>query len=105
MRRVLVLVGLLGGIAFGVSRLLKAAPGTVRSGAQRAAETVRSRGPSVAEQTAHGIEVAGELAEKGAEQARKVRSGMQEAPAEEVPGAEERSETQGAPETPSPERE
>lgn len=105
MRRILVLVGLLGGIAFGVSRMLKAAPGTVRDGARRAAETVRSRGPGVAEQTAHGLEVAGELAEKGAEQARKLRSGMQEAPAEEVPEAKERQGAEEAPETPRPERE
>lgn len=90
MRRTLLLLGLLGGIAVGALRLLQSRPGTLRRMAQRAAETVRHRGPGVAEQAAHGIEKMGETAEKGAERARELVTGDQELPTEEAADADER---------------
>lgn len=79
MRRILVLAGLLGAAALGARRLLEASPGTLRNGTQRAAEFIRRRGPSVAEEAARGVEQLGEVAEKGAERVReRLDSGEEE---------------------------
>jgi hypothetical protein len=90
MRRLLLLVALLGGIAIGALRLLRLAPGTLRRTTQRAAETVRGRGPGVAGRAADGIEKVGDVAEKGAARAREFVTGEEEEPTEETPDADER---------------
>jgi hypothetical protein len=83
MRRMLVLLGLVAAAGFGVSRMVRSSPGTLRQGAQRTAELVRRRGPDVTEQAARGIEQLGEVAEKGAERIRERSEGGEEPPAPE----------------------
>ncbi len=65
MKRLVVLVGLLGVVAVGVRQLFQSDEGTIESGAARVAESVRSQGPRVAENVAVGIEKAGSATEKG----------------------------------------
>ena len=66
MKRIVVLVGLLGVAAVGVRQLFSSEEGTIEGGAARAAESVRKQGPRVAENVAAGIEKAGSATEKGA---------------------------------------
>ena len=66
MKRLIVLVGLLGAAAVGVRHLFQSDEGTIEGGAVRAAESVRKQGPLVAENVAAGIEKVGSATEKGA---------------------------------------
>ena len=66
MKRLLVLVGLIGVAAVGVRKLFNTEEGTIESGAAKAAASVRSQAPQVAESVAAGIEKAGSATEKGA---------------------------------------
>ena len=83
MRRIL-LLGLLSAVAVGLVRLLRTGPGTLIRRGQRAAETLRRRGPAVAQQVARGVEEPGEAADKEADQVREMVSGLEEEPTRSV---------------------
>ena len=68
----LILIGLIGGAAYGANRMMKAPSGSVESAASKAAATVREKGPSVVETVAKGTEQVGRATEKGAQKLREL---------------------------------
>lgn len=85
MKRLLLLVGVLGAATVVVAKLFRPGEGNIRSAAGRAAETVPEKAPGFSESAAQGIEELGEAAEKGAQEVRERESDAQEEPSEEEP--------------------
>lgn len=97
MRRLLVLLGLLGVGAVVTRRLLRATEGTITRGAQRTADTVRRVGPSAVDRAAQGVEWLGEAAEEGVQRIRRRTSESEEPMAEEESAEEKREATPDVP--------
>ena len=84
MRRLLVLLGLLGVGAIATRRLLRSSEGTVSRAAQRSADAVRRVGPGAVDRAAQGVEWFGQAAEKGVQRIRRRTSESEEFTAEEA---------------------
>ena len=68
----IILIGLIGGAAYGASRLMNAPSGSVESAASKAAATLREKAPGVVETVAQGTEQVGRATEKGAQKLREL---------------------------------
>ena len=66
------MIGVIGAVAYGASRMLKAPAGTVESGASKAAAALREKAPGVVEKVAQGTEQLGRATEKGAQKLREL---------------------------------
>jgi hypothetical protein len=108
MRRLLVLLGLLGLGVVVTRRLLRTTEGTITRGAQQAANTIRRLGPGAVDRAAQGVESLGEAAEEGVQRIRRRMSEGEELAAEEAEEQseeEEREATRDLPPTDVPEAE
>ena len=72
MLRKILLIGLIGGAAYGASRMMNAPAGSVESAASKAAATLREKGPGVVETVAKGTERVGRATEQGAHKLREL---------------------------------
>ena len=70
----IILIGLIGGAAYGASRMMRAPSGSVESAASKAAATLREKAPGVVENLAKGTEQVGRATEKGAQKLREITS-------------------------------
>ena len=66
------MIGVIGAVAYGASRMVKAPAGTVESGASKAAAALREKAPGVVEKVAQGTEQLGRATEKGAQKLREL---------------------------------
>ena len=66
------IVGVIGAVAYGASRVMKSPAGAVESGASKAAAAIREKAPGVAEAVAQGTEQVGHATEKGAQKLREL---------------------------------
>ena len=66
------MIGVIGAVAYGASRMVKAPAGTVESGASKAAAALREKAPGIVETVAQGTEQLGRATETGAQKLREL---------------------------------
>ena len=68
----ILLIGLIGGAAYGANRMMNAPAGSVESAASKAAAKLREKGSGLVETVAQGTEQIGRATEKGAQKVREL---------------------------------
>lgn len=76
------MIGVIGAVAYGASRMVKAPAGTVESGASKAAAALREKAPGVVEKVAQGTEQLGRATEKGAQKLRELANTQDAGPSD-----------------------